>query len=102
MGPMQTVLQIPEGGVACTIREVVGALKKQKLEARHEAKDWGDWIHLDGSETVISIESMRGLTSTATIEHAEEEANDPRLAIFAAFHQLGWVGLDEDGVYPLG
>jgi hypothetical protein len=99
---MQTVVQTPEGEVACTIREVVAALKKQKLEARHEAKDWGDWIHLEGSETVISIESMRGLTSTATIEHAEEEANDPRLAIFAAFHQLGWIGIDEDGEYPLG
>lgn len=98
---MQTVVQTPEGEVACTIREVVGALKKQKLEARHEAKDWGDWIHLEGSETVISIESMRGLASTATIEHAEEEPNDPRLAIFAAFHQLGWVGVDEDGEYPL-
>lgn len=98
---METVVQTPGGEVACTIGEVVAALKEQKLEARHQAKDWGDWIHLEGSETVISIESMRGLTGTATIEHAEEEANDPRLAIFAAFHQLGWVGLDEDGEYPL-
>lgn len=99
---MQTVVRTPEGETACTIREVVAALNKQKLEARHEAKDWGDWIHLEDSETVISIESMRGLTSTATIEHAEDEARDPRLAIFAAFHQLGWIGIDEDGEYPLG
>jgi len=99
---MQTIVQIPDGGSPCTIREVVSALKKQKLDVRHEAKNWGDWIHIDGSPTVISIESMRGLTSTATIEHAEDEPNDPRLAIFAAFHQLAWVGNDEDGEYPLG
>ena len=99
---MQTVVQAPEGDLPCTIREVVAALKKQKLDARHEVKDWGDWIHLNGTETVISIESIRGLTSTATIEHAEEESNDPRMAIFAAFHALGWIGIDEDGEYPLG
>lgn len=98
---MQTVVQLPAGEPPCTVREVVGALKKQKLEPTHEAKNWGDWIHLEGSSTVISIESMRVLTSTATIEHGEDEANDPRLAIFAAFHQLGWVGCDEDGEYPL-
>lgn len=99
---MQTVVQTPDDTTTSTIREVVNALKKQKLDATHEAKNWGDWIHLDGSTTVISIESMRGLTSTATIEHGEDEADDPRLAIFAAFHQLGWVGVDEDGPYPLG
>jgi hypothetical protein len=98
---VQTVVQLPDSNPPCTVREVVSALEKQKLEATHEAKDWGDWISLQGSTTVISIESMRGLTSIATIEHAEDEPNDPRLAIFAAFHQIGWVGNDEDGEYPL-
>ena len=99
---METVVQSPDQDLPCTIREVMSALKRQKLVARHEAKGWGDWIHLEGSPTVISIESMRGLTTTATVEHAEDEPNDPRLAVFAAFHSLGWVGIDEDGEYPLG
>jgi hypothetical protein len=99
---METLVRIPDGGVACTIREVVDSLNAKKLKARHEAKDWGDWIHLAGSATVISIESMRGLAATATIEHGEDEPRDPRLAIFEAFHELGWVGVDEDGEYPLG
>lgn len=99
---MQTLVQTPNSDSPCTIREVMSALKQQKLEARYEAKNWGDWIYLEGSTTVISIECMRGLTSSATIEHGEDERNDPRLAIFAAFHQLGWVGNDEDGEYPLG
>jgi hypothetical protein len=99
---MQTVVQVPDSSEPSTVREVVSALKKQKLEARHESKNWGDWIHLEGCTTVISIESMRGITSTATIEHGEDERNDPTLAILAAFHKLGWVGIDEDGEYPLG
>jgi hypothetical protein len=99
---MQTVVQVPSDNEPSTVREVVSALKKQKLEARHEAQNWGDWIYLEGCTTVISIESMRGLTSTATIEHGEDERNDPTLAILAAFHKLGWVGIDEDGEYPLG
>ena len=99
---VNTVVQAPEDDVPCTIREVVAALRDQKIEARHEKKDWGDWIILRGSDTVISIESMRGLTSTATIEHAEEEADGLALQLQAAFHQLGWVGVDDDGPYPLG
>lgn len=99
---MNTVVQIPEGESPCTISEVVAALKKEKVEARHQKKDWGDWIILSGSETVISIESMRGLTSTATIEHAESEADGLALQIQSAFHKLGWEGVDEDGPYPLG
>lgn len=98
---MNTVVQIPEGGTSCTIREVVSALKAQKLEARHEKKDWGDWIHLGGCRTVISIESMRGLTSTATIEPGEDEADETGPAILRAFGALGWVGVDEDGEFPL-
>jgi hypothetical protein len=99
---VNTVVQVPDEGEPCTIGEVVSALKTQKIEARHQKKDWGDWIVLAGSETVISIESMRGLTSTATIEHAENEADGLALQLQAAFHKLGWIGVDEDGPYPLG
>lgn len=99
---MNTVVQAPEDAVPSTIGEVVAALKSKKVDARHEKKDWGDWIILAGSETVISIESMRGLTTTATIEHAENEADGLALKLQAAFHQLGWEGVDEDGPYPLG
>lgn len=100
---METLVQCPESDPSpITIREVVAALKKEKLEPRHDSQNWGDWIYLEGSQTVISIESMRGLTSTATIEHAEDEPNDPGPSILKAFHKLGWVGMDEDGEYPLG
>lgn len=100
---MQTVVQSPsEKHSPLTIREVLVALKKENLEPSHKAKNWGDWIHLEGCETVISIESMRGLTGTATIEHAEDERADPTQALLRAFHKLGWVGVDEDGEYPLG
>lgn len=99
---MHTVVRLPEGEVPCTIREVVSALNDQKLEARHEKKDWGDWITLGGTDTVISIESLRGLTSTATIEHGEEEPEGLALRLQRAFHEIGWVGVDDDGLYPLG
>ncbi len=98
---METVLQLPESEDPCTIREVVEALRKEKLSPRHEAKNWGDWIHLEGYGTVISIESMRGLTSSATIEHGEGEDEEPADAILRAFGTLGWVGIGEDGEYPL-
>ncbi len=98
---MQTVVRTPESHPPSTIAEVLAALRDRNLEPRHEAKSWGDWIHLNGAETVISIESMRGLASTATIEHADDDARDPRTAILAAFDQLGWVGVDEDGEFPL-
>lgn len=99
---METVIQVPEGETPCMIREVLSALQAQDLEARHEKKAWGDWIHLGGSETVISIESQRGLTSTATIEHGENESEELTPTLLRAFHKLGWVGVDEDGEYPLG
>lgn len=99
---METVLRLPESEDPVTIREVVSALKKENLEPRHEAKNWGDWIHLEGCRTVISIESMRGLTTAATVEHGEDDGQDPTQAILRAFHRLGWVGIDEDGEYPLG
>ena len=83
-----------------TISDVLSALRKEGLQPRHESKNWGDWIHLQGSDTVISIECLRGLTGSATIEEAEgEDASLP--SIFRAFHQLGWVGLDEDGEFSL-
>ena len=53
---METVLRLPESEDPVTIREVVSALRKEDLEPRHESKNWGDWIHLEGFRTVISIE----------------------------------------------
>lgn len=99
---METQVILPDSEPPCTIREVVAALDKAKLKARHEAKSWGDWIYLEGHRTVISIESMRGLTGSATIEHAEGEEQAPGQAILKAFCNLGWLGIDEDGPYPLG
>ena len=99
---METVVQASDPADPATLAEVLAALRKQKLAPIHESKDWGDWIHLEGCATVISIESMRGLTTTATIEHGENEREDPSQAILRAFHGLGWVGIDEEGEYPLG
>lgn len=99
---METVIHLPESEDPCTIREVCAALRKQKLEPRHEAKNWGDWIYLEGYRTVISIESMRGLTRSATIEASEDDSPDPTPAILKAFGKLGWHGIDDDGEYPLG
>jgi len=98
---METVLQLPDSEDPCTVKEVVDALRKEKLFPRHESKNWGDWIHLEGYRTVISIESMRGLTSSATIEHAEDDADELTPSILRAFGRLGWVGIGEDGEYPL-
>ncbi len=98
---METVVTLPESESPNTIGEVLAALRKAKLEPRHEAKSWGDWIHLEGCRTVISIESIRGLTSSATIEHAEEEEEEPGKSILKAFASLGWQGVDDEGPYPL-
>lgn len=99
---METQVILPDTEPPNTISEVVQALRKAKIEARHEAKSWGDWIHLQGHKTVISIESIRGLTSSATIEHAEgEESGEPAASILKAFAKLGWQGVDDDGPYPL-
>ena len=70
---METLLQLSESEAPSTIVEVLQALRGQDLDPRHEAKTWGDWIHIDGFRTVISIESMRGLTRSATIEHGEND-----------------------------
>lgn len=98
---METVVHLPESEDPCTIREVLDALRKEKLEPRHEAKNWGDWIHLEGVRTVISIESMRGLTRNATIEHSDDDPEELSPCILRAFGRLGWYGMDDDGEYPL-
>ncbi|MGD9417645.1 MAG: hypothetical protein Q7R22_001795 [Verrucomicrobiota bacterium JB025] len=100
---METVVQVPEFSSPQTISEVLSALKKQHLTPKHEHKAWGDWIHLADYQTVISIEVNHGLTSSATIEHHEDEENDgePAASIIKAFAKLGWNGVDEDGQYPL-
>ena len=99
---MNTLVQAADNSARCTIRDVIAALKAQKIQAQHDKQDWGDWIILKGCETVISIESVRGRTATATIEHADDEPRGLARKLEIAFHQLGWVGVGEDGPYPLG
>ncbi len=98
---MDTVYHLPEHDPPSTIKEVVSALKSQKLGAVHDKQSWGDWINLDGYQTVISIESMRGLTRSATIELSEDDPEEVELKILAAFRKLGWYSVDEDGEYQL-
>jgi len=64
-------------------------------------KNWGDWINLPPHKTVISIESIQGMTSLATIEYAEGEDDTLEIPIITAFRGLGWYGTDEDGEYLL-
>jgi hypothetical protein len=97
---METRVHLPDSEPPATIREVVAALKKQKLVAQHDKQSWGDWINFEGKQTVISIESIRGLTTSATIEPADGE-DDTFTSIIAAFRKLGWSGEDEDGPYAL-
>ncbi|MFT5881783.1 MAG: hypothetical protein ACI9FG_000270 [Crocinitomicaceae bacterium] len=97
---METRVHLPDSEPPATIREVVAVLKKQKLVAKHDKQSWGDWINFEGKQTVISIESIRGLTTSATIEQAEGE-DDTFTSIIAAFRKLGWSGEDEDGPYAL-
>jgi hypothetical protein len=99
---METLLQLSDSSAPSTIKEVLDALKKQHLEPRLESKAWGDWIYLEGYNSVISIESNRGLSSSATIEHAEgEEDGELVQSIYRAFAKLGWHGVDDDGEFPL-
>ncbi len=99
---METLVQLPESEPPSTISEVLSALRKEHLEPRHESKAWGDWIYLESYSTVISIESNRGLSSSATIEHGEgEEEGEPVSSILRAFGKLGWHGVDDDGEFPL-
>lgn len=99
---METQLQLSDSSAPSTLKEVLDSLKKQHLEPRLESKAWGDWIYLDGYQSVISIESNRGLSSSATIEHADgEEDGELVRSIFRAFAKLGWHGVDDDGEFPL-
>ncbi len=97
---METQVHLPDTEPPATIREVVSALKKQKLKAKHDKATWGDWINFEEKQTVISIESANGLTTRATIEEAEGE-DDVLIACIAAFRKLGWHGEDAEGPYPL-
>ncbi len=97
---METRVLVADGEPPATIREVVLALKEQNLAAKHDKQSWGDWIVFEGRETVISIESNRGLAGSATIEEAEGE-EDLLGKIIQAFRGLSWEGEDEDGRYPL-
>lgn len=70
------------------------------LEARHDQQNWGDWIVFAQKETVVSIESARGLARSATIEEVAGE--DEVLAkIIETFRKLGWEGEDEEGRFRL-
>jgi len=98
---MDLVYHLPETSPPSSIKEVVASLNGQKLNARHDKQDWGDWIHLEARQTVISIESMRGLTRSATIELSESDPESLLPKITSAFTKLGWYGSDEDGEYKL-
>ncbi len=99
---METPLHLPDDKTPSSIIEVLTALRSQEFEAHHDKQAWGDWIQLAGCQTVISIESNRGLSRMATVETSEDDAEDVESRILAAFGKLGWFGSDEDGPYPLG
>ena len=98
---METRVHLPPTETPSSIVEVVSKLKEQGLKATHNKKDWGDWIHFEGQQTVISIESERGLSSRATIEYAEGEDDHLEIPIITAFRELDWYSSDEDGEYRL-
>jgi hypothetical protein len=99
---METLLRLPESATPTTITEVLASLRKEFLSPRHEGKSWGDWIHLECYDTVISIQSSNGTSNSATIEHGDgEEDGEPIDSILRAFARLGWHGVDDDGEYPL-
>ncbi|MEI6176748.1 MAG: hypothetical protein WCS43_07645 [Verrucomicrobiota bacterium] len=99
---METLVRLPESAPPTTMIEVLNALRREHLDPRHESKTWGDWIYLECYNTVISIEALHGLSSSATIEHGEgEEDGEPIDSILRAFGKLGWYGVDDDGEFPL-
>ncbi len=99
---METLVRLPESAPPTTMIEVLNALRREHLDPRHESKTWGDWIYLECYNTVISIEALHGLSSSATIEHGEgEEDGEPIDSILRAFGKLGWHGVDDDGEFPL-
>jgi len=100
---METLIQLSESATPTTVSEILASLRKEHLEPRHESKAWGDWIYLESYSTVISIACDRSVSSSATIEHGEdEEDGEPVASILRAFGRLGWHGIDDDGEYPLG
>ncbi|MBC7980902.1 MAG: hypothetical protein H7Y36_10100 [Armatimonadetes bacterium] len=99
---METLLKLSDSSSPSTLMEVLDSLRKEHFEPRLETKAWGDWIYLEGYNSVISIESNRGLSSAATVEHAEgEEEGEIVQCIYRAFGRLGWHGIDDDGEFPL-
>ena len=99
---METVLKLSETETPNTLNEVIASLAKEHLEPRLESKAWGDWIYLGSYKSVIAIESNNGLSSSATVEHAEgEEDGEIVKCIYRAFGRLGWHGIDEDGEFSL-
>lgn len=98
---MDISVSVPHSSQPSTLRSVMAALRAQKIDITHDHKNWGDWIRLDGCETVISIEVNHGLTSSATIEHCEDDSEDILPAIYRAFHHIGWIGTDADGEFQL-
>ncbi len=99
---MDILVTAPESQEVTTLDEVLGALVGQRLSPNLVTKSWGDWIHFAKSKVVISIESLRNITSSATIE-APEDTESPDLipSILKAFASLHWQGHDEDGPYDL-
>ena len=98
---METKVHLPETEKPSSIKAVISALHDQGLDPQHDKRDWGDWINLPPHKTVISIESMRGMTTSATIEYADGEDDALEIPIITAFRELGWYGTDEDGEYRL-
>jgi len=99
---METQLVIPRSQDPSTIGELLEALRKAHFKPSHESKAWGDWIHLYGCRSVISVECARGLCHAATIEHGEgEDDGEPITSILRAFGTLGWRGMDDNGEYRL-
>lgn len=101
MAAMDYLVAVSESSNPSTLRSVLAALRAQKLVVTHDHKNWGDWIRVEGCETVISIEVAHGLTSTATIEHSDDDSEDILPTIYRAFHHIGWIGIDEEGEFQL-
>lgn len=98
---MELRVVAPDAADPLTITEVVEALKTEGLKASHDSQDWGDWILLANDPTVISIESINGLSREATVEFPDDPSDRTRSKIEKAFKNLGWQGIDEDGLFPL-
>ena len=98
---METRVHLPDMEPPSSITEVMVALRSKKLEPVHAKKSCGDWIPFPGKQTAISIESMRGLASSATVEYSEDDDIEINQRILAAFGKLGWMGSDEDGEFRL-